>query len=113
MRECINLLIFANFFQGLNLRITTKDALPYVGHKKDANGDVIMTGENEEVRLHDGMFVEAFLEIASILNFTYTAINPPDGQYGAINDDGTWNGMVGELARDNADVGKNVRSLVC
>ena len=94
----------------MNLRITTKDALPYVGHLKDANGEVIMTGENEEVRLHDGMFVEAFLEIAGLLNITYTAVNPPDGQYGAIRDDGTWSGMVGELATDKADIGENMRS---
>ena len=54
------------------VRITTKDALPYVGHLRDANGEVIRTGVNEEVRLRDGMFVEAFLEIASLLNITYT-----------------------------------------
>ena len=69
-----------------------------------------MTGENEEVRLYNGMFVEAFLEIQNLLNFTYTAINPPDSQYGSMNDDGTWNGMVGELATDKADIGKNMRN---
>ena len=39
------------------------------------------------------------------MNFTYTLRKPPDGQYGRKNPDGSWNGMVGELISDNADIG--------
>ena len=31
--------------------------------------------------------------------FSYTLVEPPDGKYGAPEDNGTWNGMVGMLMR--------------
>ena len=38
------------------------------------------------------------------MNFTYTVIKPPDGQYGGIQPDGTWSGMVGLLANHDIDI---------
>ena len=38
------------------------------------------------------------------MNFTYTVIKPPDGQYGGIQPDGTWSGMVGLLANHEIDI---------
>ena len=39
------------------------------------------------------------------MNFTYTVIEPPDGQYGALQPDGTWNGIVKLLANQDIDIG--------
>ena len=39
------------------------------------------------------------------MNFTYELRNSPDYQYGALQPDGTWNGMVKELQVQNADIG--------
>ena len=38
------------------------------------------------------------------MNFTYTVIQPPDGQYGVIQPDGTWSGMVKLLANKEIDI---------
>ncbi|CAC5406402.1 GRID1 [Mytilus coruscus] len=38
------------------------------------------------------------------LNFTYDLIGPPDGNWGAELDNGTWNGMVGQLQRKEIDM---------
>ena len=38
------------------------------------------------------------------MNFTYTVIKPPDGLYGSIQPDGTWNGMVKLLANQDIDI---------
>ena len=43
------------------------------------------------------------------MNFTYDLTKPPDGQWGAIQPDGSWSGMVGMLVREEIDVG-NVKS---
>ena len=94
-----------NFSQGITLRVQTKEQRPYVHLVKDGNGNVLKS-ENGDIYLRDGMFGEIFMELSRLLNFTYTCKNPPDGQYGAIRADGTWNGMVGELAKGKADVGK-------
>jgi hypothetical protein len=39
------------------------------------------------------------------MNFTFEVRKPPDGNYGALKPDGTWNGMIGELIIHNADIG--------
>lgn len=41
----------------------------------------------------------------SIMNFTYDLYQPPDGQWGAIQPDNTWSGMVGMLSRGEIDMG--------
>ena len=38
------------------------------------------------------------------MNFTYTLIKPPDGQWGAIQADGTWSGMVTLLQNEIIDI---------
>ena len=38
------------------------------------------------------------------MNFTYTLIKPPDGQWGSIQPDGTWSGMVNLLANRDIDI---------
>ena len=38
------------------------------------------------------------------MNFSYTLIKPPDGQWGAIQTDGSWNGMVKLLANQDIDI---------
>ena len=45
------------------------------------------------------------ISLQELMNFTYTAIEPPDGQYGALEPDGTWNGIVKLLANQDIDVG--------
>ena len=51
--------------------------------------------------------MEVFLQLKDLLNFTYTASEPPDGEYGALKEDGTWSGMVGELEAKRADFGES------
>ena len=38
------------------------------------------------------------------MNFSYTLIKPPDGQWGSIQPDGTWSGMVNLLANRDIDI---------
>ena len=38
------------------------------------------------------------------MNFTYTLIKPPDGQWGSIQPDGTWSGMINLLANQDVDI---------
>jgi ionotropic glutamate receptor len=43
-------------------------------------------------------------EIAKICNFTYLIYQVEDNKYGVQNDQGEWNGLVGELIKGKADV---------
>ena len=42
--------------------------------------------------------------LQGIMNFTYTLIKPPDEQWGSIQPDGTWSGMVKLLAKQDIDI---------
>ena len=40
------------------------------------------------------------------MNFTFELKRSPDGNWGSIQPDGTWNGMIRELQFKRADIGK-------
>ena len=47
-----------------------------------------------------------------VLNFSYSLKKPPDGQWGAKQADGSWNGMINLLQTKQADIGlKKLDSL--
>ena len=47
--------------------------------------------------LYEGFSIDLFKELAKMLRFTFKIYPSPDGQYGGITENGTWNGMMGEL----------------
>ena len=47
--------------------------------------------------LYEGFCIDLFKELAKMLRFTFKIYPSPDGQYGSITENGTWNGMMGEL----------------
>ena len=46
---------------------------------------------------YEGFCIDLFKELAKILKFTYEFYPTPDGYYGAKTENGTWNGLIGEL----------------
>ena len=51
------------------------------------------------------MYVDVLKTLKNDLNFTYTIKYPSDMSYGQLLDNGSWNGIVGELHKQNADIG--------
>jgi len=60
----------------------------------------------------EGMFAEVFHALQEIMNFTYDLGQPEDGEWGAliINSSGLWTGMVGQLQRQDIDIGNSQTS---
>ena len=52
-----------------------------------------------------GIYFETFEELKRILNFTYSLDSSPDGKYGSLHENGSWNGMVRALKDDIYDIG--------
>ena len=46
-----------------------------------------------------------FSSLQEILNFTFTIEKPTDGEWGVLQKDGSWSGMVGMLANQEIDLG--------
>ena len=62
-----------------------------------------MEAENKESgRTHEGFAIDLMDEIAKIVGFNYTLLI--SSQYGAQTPNGTWNGMIGEILTDRADL---------
>jgi len=55
-----------------------------------------------------GLFADIFHSLQSSLNFTYDLTQPEDGEFGTVIDEelGTWSGFVGQLQREEIDIGK-------
>ena len=46
---------------------------------------------------YEGFCIDLLKQLAKMLHFTYEIYPSPDGQYGSITENGTWDGMMGEL----------------
>ena len=53
-----------------------------------------------------GSFPDLLNTLAGTKNFTYTIEPPPDGKWGGLQPDGTWNGMIDQVINGKADFGK-------
>ena len=62
-----------------------------------------MKEENEDgSSSYEGYCIDLLNELARNLKFTYEIYVSPDGMYGAQTDNGTWNGMIGEIVNEVA-----------
>ena len=52
----------------------------------------------------EGMFAEVYFSLQEIMNFTFTLVQPPDKQWGTLQHDGSWSGMVNLLQTQQVDV---------
>lgn len=60
-----------------------------------------MKEENEDgSSSYEGYCIDLLNELARNLKFTYEIYVSPDGMYGAKTDNGTWNGMIGEIVNE-------------
>lgn len=69
-------------------------SLPIGRTKKSDDGEVVT----------EGYLIEVQSQLAELLNFQIQYSLTPDGQFGAQNPNGTWNGMIGMLEQRNTDM---------
>ena len=56
----------------------------------------------------EGSFADVLNVSAETLNFTYTYIPSPDGVWGVLKEDGTWNGMMNLIQKEEVDFGEHI-----
>ncbi|PFX27300.1 Glutamate receptor 4 [Stylophora pistillata] len=84
----------AGSLEGRRFRIVVIKAAPFMMSRTEENGEVVYTG----------YCIDLLNELARNLKFTYEIYFTPDGFYGAETDNGTWNGIIGELLYKHADM---------
>ncbi|XP_015753332.1 PREDICTED: glutamate receptor 2-like isoform X2 [Acropora digitifera] len=65
---------------------------------------VMIKQEEDGTISYEGFCIDLLKQLAKMLHFSYEIYLSPDGQYGAITENGTWNGMLGELVNKRADI---------
>ena len=53
-----------------------------------------------------GIFLDMFIELQKCLNFTFSLKLSPDGKYGSMIENGSWNGIVHYLWNGDFDIGR-------
>ena len=69
---------------------------PYVIYGKQDSTDAI--------KLY-GFLPELWESFQTLTNFTYSLQTPPDGKFGGLSENGTWNGVIGEIVNGRAYCG--------
>ena len=82
--------------EGLPIRVATISVPSLSELHYDKSGSSIIEGT--------GLFLEPLTILAEKLNFTLKLMVSNDGQWGAMYDNGTWNGMVAMLMKEQADI---------
>ena len=67
-----------------------------------------MKNEGDKFSGFEIMKVDA---LASLLNFTYSIIEPPDGQWGRVGPDGLWTGLIGHALYEHTNWSMGMISL--
>ncbi|CAL4102797.1 unnamed protein product, partial [Meganyctiphanes norvegica] len=78
-------------FRGRTIPVTSVHFPPWQIFVKDKFGRVVG---------YQGLKFEVLNELAAKLNFTYVVRPPPDGKWGARDENGNWNGMI-KMVQDN------------
>ena len=82
--------------EGLTIRVASISVPSLSELRYDKSGSSIIEGE--------GMFLEPLNILAGKLNFTLKLMDSIDGKWGAMYENGTWNGMIGMLINNQADI---------
>ncbi|CAH8576987.1 unnamed protein product [Schistosoma turkestanicum] len=91
--------LFSTVFQSFNqkiLRISTIVDPPFV-----VTGQIT---ENGEIINATGFAIDILNELAIHFNFSYRLFTPQNGTYGSLDDNGNWDGMMGELVSGRVDM---------
>ncbi|XP_066939755.1 probable glutamate receptor [Macrobrachium rosenbergii] len=78
---------------GLHLRCTTLQEEPFI----------VLVREKDGSQQVSGIVGSIFTHLQAIMNFTSTCYEVEDGAYGSL-EDGQWNGLIGEVYNDEADI---------
>ncbi|XP_046632509.1 glutamate receptor ionotropic, kainate glr-3-like isoform X2 [Daphnia pulicaria] len=81
---------------GKHLKLTSLERPPFVVFERDFNG--VITG-------HKGYCYEIIHAVQKFYNFTYEVVFPADKTFGKELSNGSWDGMIGDILEQNADIG--------
>ncbi|XP_064100968.1 glutamate receptor U1-like [Macrobrachium nipponense] len=85
---------FIRYTEPVTLRVAADEWQPHIKVTEDKNGNIQLFGP----------MAELLESLSYALNFSYTLTRPPDGAWGAPDENGNFNGMLGMIQRNEIDL---------
>lgn len=85
------------------LRVGVTESVPYTFYKRDPRTMEILRDENN-LPIYEGFCIDLINEMARKLNFSYELVEPSSGKFGDRLNDGTFDGLVGDLTKGETDL---------
>ncbi|XP_044583719.1 uncharacterized protein LOC123264473 isoform X1 [Cotesia glomerata] len=85
-----------------HFRIGTTASVPWVTIHTDHLGRPLEDANNRVIA--EGYCIDFIEELSKKMRFSYDLIVPKDGKFGEKSEDGSWNGLVGDLANGKTDI---------
>jgi len=95
-------LLFMFLYNCMRAFLLVESDLPFIFNKQETYFVMLDKHDNGSIS-YKGYCIDLLNELARILHFTYEIYPVPDGKFGAKTENGSWNGVVGELVKQVCD----------
>lgn len=85
------------------LRIGVTESVPYTFYKRDPRTKEVLLDANNRP-IYEGYCIDLIDEIARRMNFSYELVEPSSGKFGDRLNDGSFDGLVGDLIKGETDL---------
>nr|QZH55073.1 ionotropic receptor 8a [Achelura yunnanensis] len=84
-------------------RIGTSAAIPWTLQKMDpSTGQPMVTDDGDP--MYEGYCVDLIQKLSEVMEFDYEIVTPKSGTFGRKLPNGTWDGLIGDLARGETEI---------
>lgn len=85
------------------LRIGITESIPYTYYKRDPVTKEKVLDENGEP-VYEGFCIDFIKELSRNMDFIFELVEPSSGKFGEKQSDGSFDGLIGDLARGETDI---------
>lgn len=85
------------------LRVGVTESIPYTFYKRDPRTNEILLDANNRP-IYEGFCIDLINEMARKMNFSYELVEPSSGKFGDRLNDGSFDGLVGDLIKGETDL---------
>lgn len=85
------------------LRIGITESIPYTYYKRDPVTNQIVLDENK-LPIYEGFCIDFIKKLSRKLSFSFELVEPSSGKFGEKLPDGSFDGLVGDLAKGETDI---------
>jgi hypothetical protein len=95
------------------IEIWNNDIILTKDWKNIANTSNIIQNTYETTNVADGQYIDILKQLSKMLNFKFRLFKRFDENWGSIDENGNWNGMISNLMSGEADIAATGLTMCC